>query len=108
MRLALVAILIAAACSGTAAPVSPDGRKFSSAPREPASAELQSAVRRLTDRSGANTTVSTGANGIRVYHASQGMGEVVVARTNPDGTVTAKCVSSASDGMVSGQSGAQK
>jgi phospholipase/lecithinase/hemolysin len=106
MRSALLLAVLAAACSGTAA--DQKSTSHSTDLRAPAGEALQSAVRRLTDRSGKNTVVTTRPDGIRVYQVAEGMGEVVVARTNSDGSVTAKCVSTDKDGMVQGQSGAQK
>jgi len=39
-------------------------------------------------------------DGTRVYRVTQGLGQVVVAKTNADGTVSAKCVESADDGFL--------
>jgi hypothetical protein len=38
--------------------------------------------------------------GYQVFKVQEGVGHVVVARTNPDGTVTAKCLDSPDDGFL--------
>src|ERR1700760_3922619 len=106
MRFALFIAIAAAACSGTAA----DQKLASHSTdlRTPAPDALQTSVQKLTDRSGKDTGLVSSTAGLRVYRIDQGMSEVVVARRNGDGSVTAKCVSTDKDGMVQGQGGAQK
>jgi hypothetical protein len=99
MRLATLGLVLLAACSGTA-----NAPKLAAAPtsalRQGQTDQLHETVDRLTSRSGANTNMTQGANGLRVFQVQEGMSEVVVARTNSDGSVTTKCVSSPSDAVV--------
>jgi hypothetical protein len=54
-------------------------------------------VQRLTSRRAEDTEATDRPGGFRIYQVKQGMGEVVLARTNSDGTVSTKCVGSAED-----------
>jgi hypothetical protein len=88
-----------AGCSGTAPGQKPAAG--ANAPKAAAQApaqkeDIHQIVGRLTSRSQTNQ-VTEGPGGVRVYKIEQGMGQVVVARTNSDGTVSAKCVESADD-----------
>jgi hypothetical protein len=84
-----------AACTGTAP--GPHQGPVAAAPQVPVPAkDIHEIVGRLTSRAAA-TQVTEGPGGVRIYQVQQGMGQVVVARTNSDGTVSAKCVESADD-----------
>jgi hypothetical protein len=87
-----------AGCSGTAPGQMPAAASAQAAAAQaPAQKEdIHQIVGRLTSRSQTNQ-VTEGPGGVRVYKIEQGMGQVVVARTNSDGTVSAKCVESADD-----------
>jgi hypothetical protein len=62
-----------------------------------AKSELHATVQRLTSHEVAQVTVRP--DGTRITPV-QGMSQVIVAKTNPDGSVTAKCVESADDGFL--------
>jgi hypothetical protein len=81
------------ACSGTAPGQKPAAAPAAATLVKPAE-DVHQIVRRLTSRTGANTEVTEGPAGIRVFQINQGMGQVVLARTNSDGSVSTKCVES--------------
>gem|GEM_PF-3692160 len=58
--------------------------------------DIHENVRQLTARSADNLEVSAGpVPGSRIVRIRAGYSEVVLARTNPDGTVSTRCVDSA-------------
>jgi len=58
--------------------------------------DIQGHVRQLTARTPDNVEVSEGpVPGSRIVRIRGGYSEVVLARTNPDGTVSTRCVDSA-------------
>jgi hypothetical protein len=92
MRYYLCLASMLAACSGEL-----PGRAAEQAPAAAAKSELHATVQRLTSRDAAQETVLP--NGTRIT-PMRGMSQVIVAKTNADGSVTAKCVESASDGFL--------
>lgn len=85
---------LCAACSGTALDKAP------SSSASLASSELRAKVRLLTAKETA--TPVPGPGSLQIYKVQHGS-QVVVAKTNPDGTVTTKCVESADDGFLEGE-----
>ena len=92
-------LLLAAACSGQAPAgpanaVTPRGAGRSTAlARTP---DVPEAVRQLTARGPETRDVTEGPTaGSRVVRIRDGNAEVIVARTNPDGSVSTRCVDSA-------------
>jgi hypothetical protein len=63
--------------------------------------DLRDNVRRITSRDGTGLQLTADRpDGTRIYKVTQGLGQVIVAKTNADGTVSAKCVESAEDGFI--------
>jgi hypothetical protein len=84
------------ACSGAAPGEHPVAAPASLQTPKPTE-DIHQIVGRLTSRGAGNTEVTEGPGGIRLFQVRQGLGEVVLARTNSDGSVSTKCVSSADD-----------
>jgi hypothetical protein len=90
---------LCAACGGTA---------FDKAPAPSASlvkTDVREKVRQLTAKETA--TPVAGPGGLHVYKVEQGS-QVVVAKTNPDGTLSTKCVESADDSFLAPEKGSQQ
>jgi hypothetical protein len=102
--LLIVASITAAAACSSAAP--PPGAATKAIPK--ASGELHDTVRRLTARQAGSATAVPGPGGYQVFKVQEGGSQVVVAKTNPDGTVTAKCVDSPDDAFLDESSGSQR
>src|SRR5476649_1297097 len=85
-----------AGCSGTAPGQKPAAAAAVQKPVQETAEDIHRIVGRLTSRSGSNQ-MTEGPGGVRIYQVQQGMGQVVVARTNSDGTISAKCVESEGD-----------
>ncbi len=63
-----------------------------------AAPDLHESVRQLTARGAENLDVSAGpVPGTRIIRIRGGFNEVLVAKTNPDGTVSTRCVDSADE-----------
>ncbi len=89
---ALAALL--AGCSGTQPDAPAADARATAAAGVSSSEQLHQAVSRLTSRRPEGTQVTHGPGDRRSFTVQQGLGQVIVARTNPDGTVSAKCVES--------------
>jgi hypothetical protein len=107
MRLSLSSLpplgvaLLLGSCAGAPPPVedpaSPALQAKAAAGRSAAAIaapDLHATVGRLTSRTGADRVETVRADGVHVVTFSQGFSQVVLARTNPDGSVTTKCVDS--------------
>lgn len=95
MRFLTCLALMLAACEG----VGPSGQKPAAALT--VRSDLRDTVRRITSRDGTGLQLTADRpDGTRIYKVTQGLGQVIVAKTNPDGTVSAKCVESAEDGFI--------
>jgi hypothetical protein len=92
-------LLLAAACSAQApaAPASAVTPKAAGRATTLARApDVPEAVRQLTARGAETREVTEGRTaGSRVFRIREGNAEVMVARTNPDGSVSTRCVDSA-------------
>jgi hypothetical protein len=99
MRLLTCLALMLAACSGE----SPARSSAAAATPAPAAkSSLRASVQRITSRGGEGIQMTERTDGTRIYHVTQGLGQVIVAKTNADGTVSAKCVESADDSFLDG------
>ncbi|HEY2029079.1 MAG TPA: hypothetical protein VGH20_07705 [Myxococcales bacterium] len=87
---------LCAACSG------PGLDKAPSASAALSASDVRAKVQELTAKETA--TPVAGPGGLQIYKINKGS-QVVVAKTNPDGTLTAKCVESASDEFLGGEKG---
>jgi hypothetical protein len=87
----LLGLIVCASCTGAGL------EKPTSPSKSVESAAVRDAVRRLTAKDAARPSPS--AAGLQVFKVDQSS-QVVVAKTNPDGTVTAKCVESADDAFL--------
>jgi hypothetical protein len=89
--------LVLTACSGT--PTGPTASTKASTPgtRATSSLNMRDNVRELTARGPENLEISDGpVQGSKLIRIKSGYSEVVLARTNPDGTVSTRCVESGS------------
>jgi hypothetical protein len=90
-------LLVLAACSAGAptGAVPPTAKGTAAASRLAAAGDLRGSVHLLTTRAPENLDVSDGPlPGSRVVRVRQGYGEVMLAKTNSDGTVSTRCVDS--------------
>ena len=94
----LLCLLACAACSGTAKSNAP------STSSALASSDLRAKVRALTAKEAAAPV--PGPGNLQIYKVEQGS-QVVVAKTNPDGTLTTKCVESGDDDFLAAKGSAQ-
>jgi hypothetical protein len=91
-------VLLLCACSANAPTqaVSPAAKARGAATGLAAAPDIRERVRTLTSRASANLDVSEGPiPGSRLIRIREGFGEVILAKTNPDGTVSTRCVDSA-------------
>lgn len=89
-------LVLLAACSANG----PGPAISAPSPRGPAAGlaaapDIHESVRQLTARGPDNLDVSAGPVGTRIIRIRGGYNEVLVAKTNPDGTVSTRCVDSA-------------
>jgi hypothetical protein len=91
-----LALLLLVGCSANPSASSvPPGAKGSRAAGLAAAGDVRGSVRILTSRAPENLEVSKGPlPGSQVVRVREGFGEVVLAKTNPDGTVSTRCVDS--------------
>lgn len=91
-------LLLLAACSAEAPPTAisaPSGARGPATGLTTA-ADIRESVRQLTARGADNLEVSPGPlPGSQVMRIRAGYGEVLIAKTSPDGTVSTRCVDSA-------------
>lgn len=87
------ALSVLAGCSGGEAPPAPEATSTTAA----VSPAVMREVRQATDRSQVQVTTVTLPNGEGLKRASLGSGyqHVVLARRNPDGTLSTACVNTA-------------
>ena len=91
-------LLLLAGCSAEAPnPTLPSPLKAGgAATARAAGPDLRQSVRTLTSRAPENLEVSEGPiRGSQLMRIREGYGEVIVAKTNPDGTFSTRCVDSA-------------
>jgi len=96
IRLPILLVGLAACSAGAPTGVIPPPAKGSAvASRLAGTGDLRGSVHVLTTRAPENLEVSDGPlPGSRLVRVRQGYGEVVLAKTNPDGTVSTRCVDS--------------
>jgi hypothetical protein len=92
-----ILLLLLAGCSAnvptSAAPAANRASRGTSATAAPG--DLRGSVRLLTSRDPVNVEVAKGRlPGSQMLRIHQGYGEVILAKTNPDGTVSTRCVDS--------------
>jgi hypothetical protein len=106
MRVLLIvsSLAAAAACSSAATPPGASSKALTKSP----SGDLHDTVRRLTARQPGGAVATPGPGGYQVFKVQEGGAQVVVGRTNPDGTVTAKCVDSPDDTFLDDARGSQR
>jgi len=89
-------LLLAACSSGAPNPgASAAGKARGPATASTSAANMRENVRQLTARGPENLEISEGpVRGSKVIRVRSGYSEVILARTNPDGTVSTRCVES--------------
>jgi hypothetical protein len=102
--LLVVSSLAAAACSSAAPPSGGSAKSIVKAP----SGDLHDTVRRLTARQAGSAVPAPGPGGYQIFQVQEGGSQVVVGKTNADGTVTAKCVDSPDDSFLDDARGSQR
>jgi hypothetical protein len=92
-----ILLLLLGACSGSApdSAASPAAKGESRASALASTGDLRGSIRILTSRAAENLEVSQGHRpGSQVVRIREGFSEVVLAKTNADGTVSTRCVDS--------------
>jgi len=92
-----ISLVVLAACSAGAPTgvVPPSAKGTAVASRLAGAGDLRGSVHALTTRDPENLVTSDGPlPGSHLVRVQQGYGEVVLAKTNPDGTVSTRCVDS--------------
>ena len=88
-------LLLAAACSANG-PTAASAKAHGPTPGLTAASDIGASVRALTARGSENLEVSAGPlPNSKIIRIRGGFSEVLLAKTNPDGTVSTRCVDSA-------------
>jgi hypothetical protein len=92
---ALLLFLAGCSAGAPADAVPPSAKGSGAASKLAAAGDVRASVHLLTTRAPENLQVSKGpVPGSQVSRVQEGFGEVVLAKTNPDGTVSTRCVDS--------------